>query len=361
MLNQQEIEEAYSHVAWFYDVWLVTAVSTSLSAKGGLLIRNRTAFEDARKITTVVFDKTGTLTEGKFGVSKIIAFDKQYNENNLLQLAASLERKSEHPIAKGILAMADEHKLKDLEVSDFSVLKGEGIKGKIDGKEISLVSKSSLESRKITVPEDAKFDDVATLVFVLTDGKLAGLISLADQIRKESYEAIDTLRKLGIKSWMLTGDNREIAEKVSNELKLNGFYAEVLPDEKQKKIKELQSNGEFVAMTGDGINDAPALAQANVGIAIGSGTDVAAETADIILVNSNPLDVASLVLFGKATYNKMRQNLFWATGYNVVAIPLAAGVLYSYGIIITPAIGAALMSLSTVIVAINARFLRFKR
>ena len=340
---------------------LVTAVSTSLSAKGGLLIRNRTSFENARKITTVVFDKTGTLTEGKFGVSSITAFDNQYDENNILQFAASLERKSEHPIAKGILAKAEENKLKDLEVSDFSVLKGEGVKGKIDGKEISLVSRSSAENRKIAIPEDVKIDDVATLVFVLIDDKLAGLISLSDQIRKESHEAIDKLREFGIKSWMLTGDNKKIAEKVSNELKLDGFFAEVLPHEKQEKVKELQGKGEFVAMTGDGINDAPALAQADVGIAIGSGTDVAAETADIILVNSNPLDVTSLFLFGKATYSKMLQNLFWATGYNVIAIPLAAGVLYSYGIIITPAIGAALMSLSTVIVAINARFLRFKK
>jgi Cu2+-exporting ATPase len=340
---------------------LVTAVSTSLSAKGGLLIRNRTSFENARKITTVVFDKTGTLTEGKFGVSSIAAFDNQYDENNILQFAASLERKSEHPIAKGILAKAEENKLKDLEVSDFSVLKGEGVKGKIDGKEISLVSRSSVENRKIAIPEDVKIDDVATLVFVLIDDKLAGLVSLSDQIREESHEAIDKLREFGIKSWMLTGDNKKIAEKVSNELKLDGFFAEVLPHEKQEKVKELQGKGEFVAMTGDGINDAPALAQADVGIAIGSGTDVAAETADIILVNSNPLDVTSLFLFGKATYSKMLQNLFWATGYNVIAIPLAAGVLYSYGIIITPAIGAALMSLSTVIVAINARFLRFKK
>jgi len=199
------------------------------------------------------------------------------------------------------------------------------------------------------------------LVFVLIDGKLIGLIELSDRIREDSFEAIKRLKKEGIKCRMLTGDNKDVAKEVADELELDGFFAEVLPHEKQLKIKELQDKGEVVAMTGDGINDAPALAQADVGIAIGSGTDVAAETADIILVNSNPKDVLSLILFGKATYRKMVQNLFWATGYNVIAIPLAAGVLYGAGIIISPAVGAILMSMSTVIVAINAGFLRVKR
>ena len=340
---------------------LVTAVSTSLSAKNGLLIRNRTAFENSRKITTVVFDKTGTLTEGKFGVSLVTVTDKNYDEKKMIQLAASLEKNSEHPIARGIINRAEELKVKTLPVSDFEVIKGEGVKGKIEGENIALVSQSYVRKNNFEKLKEIKDDKTGTLVYVLLNSKIIGVITLADKIRKESYEAIQQLKKLGIKCWMLTGDNKGIAEEVSNKLELDGYFAEVLPHEKLEKIKELQNKGEFIAMTGDGINDAPALAQADVGIAIGSGTDVAAETADIILVNSNPLDVTSLILFGRATYSKMIQNLFWATGYNVIAIPLAAGALYSYGIIISPAIGAALMSLSTIIVAINAQFLSIRK
>ena len=340
---------------------LVTAVSTSLSAKNGLLIRNRTAFENSRKITTVVFDKTGTLTEGNFGVSLVTVTDKNYDEKKIIQLAASLEKNSEHPIAKGIIRRAEELKVKTMPVSDFEVIKGQGVKGKIDGKNITLGSQSYVRENHFKILKEIKVDETGTLVYVLFDNRIIGVITLADNIREESHEAIRQLRKLGVKCWMLTGDNKRIAEKVSNKLYLDGYFAEVLPHEKLEKIKELQNKGEFVAMTGDGINDAPALAQADVGIAIGSGTDVAAETADIILVNSNPLDVTSLILFGRATYSKMIQNLLWATGYNVIAIPLAAGVLYSYGIIISPAIGAALMSLSTIIVAINAQFLSIRK
>lgn len=340
---------------------LVTAVSTTLSAKNGLLIRNRTAFENSRKITTVVFDKTGTLTEGKFGVSLVAVTDKNYDEKKIIQLAASLEKNSEHPIARGIIRRAEEIKVKTMPLSDFEVIKGQGVKGKIEGENIILVSQSYVRKNNSKKLKEIKFDETGTLVYVLLDGKIIGVITLADKIREESYEAIRQLKKLGIKCWMLTGDNKRIAEEVSNKLNLDGYFAEVLPHEKLEKIKELQNKGEFVAMTGDGINDAPALAQADVGIAIGSGTDVAAETADIILVNSNPLDVTSLILFGRATYSKMIQNLFWATGYNVIAIPLAAGALYSYGIIISPAIGAALMSLSTIIVAINAQFLSIRK
>jgi len=340
---------------------LVTAVSTSLSAKNGLLIRNRTAFENSRKITTVVFDKTGTLTEGKFGVSLVTVTAKNYDENKVIQLAASLEKNSEHPIARGIINKAEELKVKTIPVSDFEVIKGQGVKGKVEGKNIILVSQAYVRENHFEMLKEIKDDETGTLVYILLDNRIIGVISLADNIRKESYEAIQQLKKLGIKCWMLTGDNQGIAEEVSNKLHLDGYFAEVLPHEKLEKIKELQNKGEFVAMTGDGINDAPALAQADVGIAIGSGTDVAAETADIILVNSNPLDVTSLILFGRATYSKMIQNLFWATGYNVIAIPLAAGALYSYGIIISPAIGAALMSLSTIIVAINAQFLSIRK
>lgn len=340
---------------------LVNAVSTSKSAKNGLLIRNRTAFENARKITTVVFDKTGTLTEGNFGVSSVVIFNKAYDKQQLLQFTASLEKNSEHPIANGIIQKAKDSGLNLLSISNFKVLKGEGIEGIIDNKEIQVISKSALERRELKLPTDTTIDDVATLVFIIINKQLAGLITLEDQIRKESFNTISKLKNQGIKCFMLTGDNKKIAENVSKKLQLDGYFAEVLPHEKQEKIKELQSKGEFVAMTGDGINDAPALALADIGIAIGSGTDVAAETADIILVNSNPEDVVSLILFGKATYRKMVQNLFWATGYNAFAIPLAAGVLIGYGILISPAIGAALMSLSTIIVATNARLLNVEK
>jgi len=339
---------------------LVTAVSTSLSAKNGLLIRNRTAFENSRNITTIVFDKTGTLTEGKFGVTSIAILVNSYNEKRIIELASSLEKNSEHPIAKGIIEKAKQLNVKDAKVTNFKILKGEGIEGKVNGNTIRLVSQKHVIKNNIQVTK-SNLDDSGTLVYVIVNNKVVGLITLADKIREESYEAIRQLQGLGIKCWMLTGDNQKIAKTVSEKLKLDGYFAEVLPHEKQEKIKELQNKKEFVAMTGDGINDAPALAQADVGIAIGSGTDVAAETADIILVNSNPKDVVSLILFGKATYSKMIQNLFWATGYNVVAIPLAAGVLYNIGVVISPAIGAALMSLSTVIVAINANFLKVKK
>lgn len=339
---------------------LVVAVSTSLSAKNGLLIRNRTAFENSRRIDTVVFDKTGTLTIGKFGVIRILSLDNKYNEAKIIQLAASVERDSEHPIAKGIINKAKEMKIKSLSVKSFKSMKGEGIKGKINGKTIMVVSPGYLKKNNIKL-KNKILDKTDTVVFVLVNNKPIGMISLSDSIRKESFDAVKKLQKEGIKCWMLTGDNELAAKKVADELKLDGYFSEVLPDEKQKKIKELQSQGYFVAMTGDGVNDAPALAQADIGIAVGSGTDIAAETADIILVESNPNDITSLILFGKATYNKMIQNLFWATGYNIIAIPLAAGVLYSKGIIISPALGAALMSLSTVIVAINAKFLRIKK
>jgi Cu2+-exporting ATPase len=338
---------------------LVNAVSTSLSAKNGLLIRNKTAFESSKNITTVVFDKTGTLTEGKFGVSLVKSFDNSFNDEYILQISASLEKNSEHPIARGVLQKAKELHLDTLKVENFKVLKGEGIEGEVEGIRVLLLSKKAVESKGINLTSYDNDYKTATLIFVLIEGKLSGVIALEDRIRKESYKAVEELKKQGIKTYMLTGDNKESAKNVSEKLGLDGYFAEVLPHQKQEKIKELQENGEFVAMTGDGINDAPALALANVGIAIGSGTDIAAETADIILVNSDPRDVVKLIRFGKATYDKMIQNLFWATGYNVIAIPLAAGVLYNYGILISPAVGAALMSLSTVIVAINAKMLKF--
>jgi P-type Cu2+ transporter len=340
---------------------LVVAVSTALSAKNGLLIRDRTVFENSRKISTVVFDKTGTLTEGNFGVYSIKSFDKTFNEGRIIQLAASLEKNSEHPIAKGIVNKAKELGKDTLDVFDFQSMKGKGVEGNVDGLKVKVVSPGYIKDNKLTFPDASDQDVPATVVFVVVDTTIIGRINLSDRLRKESKNAVKVLQSLGIKCWMLTGDNAKIAKSVFEELQLDGYYAEVLPHEKLKRIKELQSKGEFVAMTGDGVNDAPALAQADVGIAIGSGTDVAAETADIILVNSNPADVTRLILFGRATYRKMVQNLFWATGYNVIAIPLAAGILYGGGIVISPAIGAIFMSASTVIVAINSKLLKIDR
>lgn len=337
---------------------LVVAISTAVSASKGLLIRNRTAFENARKITAMVFDKTGTLTEGKFGVSRHESLSDDIAKEELLSFVASLEQQSEHPIAQGIVKAAKEAKLKLKKVENFESLTAKGIQGKIDGKSWKVVSPRYLKENKIEIPEKAGSDAAETIVFVLLEEKLIGFIALSDQIREESPKAIETLREKGMKLYMATGDNEKTAKAVSDKLGLDGYYSEVLPHQKVDIIKKLQKEGHFVAMTGDGVNDAPALAQANVGIAVGSGTDVAAETADIILVNSNPKDIANLVLFGRATYNKMIQNLAWATGYNAIALPLATGFIP--GLVISPAIGAVFMSLSTIIVAINAQLLKRK-
>ncbi|MEQ6122257.1 copper-translocating P-type ATPase [Reichenbachiella sp. MALMAid0571] len=337
---------------------LVVAISTAVSASKGLLIRNRTAFENARKITAMVFDKTGTLTEGKFGVSRYESLTDDIDKEELLAFAASLEQQSEHPIAQGIVKVAKEAGLTLKKVENFESLTAKGIQGKIDGQNWKVVSPGYLKENNINIPEQAGSDAAETIVFVLLEEKLIGFIALSDQIREESPKAIETLREKGMKLYMATGDNEKTAKAVSDKLGLDGYYSEVLPHQKVDIIKKLQKEGHFVAMTGDGVNDAPALAQANVGIAVGSGTDVAAETADIILVNSNPKDIANLVLFGRATYNKMIQNLAWATGYNAIALPLATGFIP--GLVISPAIGAVFMSLSTIIVAINAQLLKRK-
>ena len=339
---------------------LVVAKSTALSAKHGLLIKNRTAFENARKITTLVFDKTGTLTIGKFEVSKIITTSEDLSEKELLRYTAALEQNSEHPIATGIIQKANDLSIQITAAENFNAITGKGIEATFEGKDIKVVSPGYLSDKRIAIPDNFQADATETVVFVLVNNKLAGYISLSDQIRPESAEAIQTLHQINIKSVLLTGDNRKVAETVAGKLGMDSFFAEVLPHQKLDKIKELQDKGEFVAMTGDGVNDAPALAQADVGIAVGSGSDIAAETAGIILVNSNPRDVVSLIQFGKATYRKMIQNLIWATGYNIVALPLAAGVLYKLGILLSPAAGAVLMSVSTVVVAINASLLRVK-
>ncbi len=337
---------------------LVVAKSTAISAQSGLLIKDRTAFENSRKITTLVFDKTGTLTKGEFNVVRYEALDANFNKDEILSLAAALEQHSEHPIATGIMRKAQESKTLLPSLKDFKAITGKGIQANINGKDVKVVSPGFLKENNITA--NVSSSKAETIVFVIVDNKPAGFVSLADEVRPESSQAIKVLHSQNIKTLLLTGDNKEVAKSVSDSLEMDGFIAEVLPHQKLEKIKELQAKGEFVAMTGDGVNDAPALAQANIGIAVGSGSDIAAETADIVLVNSNPQDVANLVVFGKATYRKMIQNLIWATGYNIIALPLAAGVLYSAGITLSPAMGAVLMSVSTVVVALNAQTLKVR-
>lgn len=344
---------------------LVVAKSTSLSAQHGLLIKNRTAFENSRKISTIVFDKTGTLTVGKFEVARVVAVDIKSKdpkkaEDELLRIAAALEQNSEHPIATGILAEIEKRSLRIPEAKNFKAITGKGVEASVESKKVKVVSPGYLKEHKIAEPEGFTASGNETVVFVIVDEELHGYIALSDTIRPESAEAIQTLHDNGIKSILLTGDNQQVAESVSKQLKMDGYFAEVLPHQKLDKVKELQKGGAFIAMTGDGVNDAPALAQADIGIAVGSGSDIAAETAGIVLVNSNPKDIVSLILFGKATYRKMIQNLIWATGYNVVALPLAAGVLYHQGLLLSPAAGAVLMTVSTVVVAINASLLKVK-
>ena len=338
---------------------LVVAVSTSISAKNGLLIRNRAAFERARNISAMIFDKTGTLTKGEFGITDVLMLNKNIKKEELLKYAASVESKSEHPIAKAIAKSTDDK----YKTTNFKAITGKGVEGDIGSKNIKVVSPGYLKESNIKL-ENPGIETISkqgkTVVFVLIDNELAGAVALADIIREESKEAVKKLKQMNIKPMMLTGDNKDVAKWVADEIGIEEYFAEVLPQDKSKKIKEVQSKGFIVAMTGDGVNDAPALAQADVGIAIGAGTDVAIETADIILVRSNPLDVVSILGLSRATYRKMLQNLGWATGYNLFAIPLAAGVLYPIGILLSPAVGAAFMALSTVIVAINARFLRVK-
>jgi Cu2+-exporting ATPase len=339
---------------------LVVAKSTALSAKHGLLIKNRTAFENSRKITTIVFDKTGTLTIGKFEVSGIVSMHKDFSEDEILRLASALEQKSEHPIATGILQKAKDLSVKIPATEKFNAMPGKGVEASLEGKKVQIVSPGYIKENNILLPEGLSSNDAETVVFIIVNNELVGYITLSDKIRPESADAIKILKENHIKSILLTGDNSKVAKSVSDSLGMERFIAEVLPHQKLEKIKELQDKGEFVAMTGDGVNDAPALAQADVGIAVGSGSDIAAETAGIVLVNSNPRDIVSLILFGKATYRKMIQNLAWATGYNVVALPLAAGVMYKQGILLSPAAGAVLMTVSTIVVAVNASMLKVK-
>ena len=340
---------------------LVVAVSTALSAKNGLLIRERGAFERARNLECVVFDKTGTLTEGRFGVDEVVSLQDGVTNDEVLALAATVETQSEHLIARGIVKGAEERKLEVKSPESFEAIPGKGAQAQVKGQEIKVVSLGYLNEHDIAVKNE-RVDKLAaqgkTVVYVLRNNKLIGAIALADTVREESKRAIKQLKEMGIQCMMLTGDRKEVAQWVAEELELDDFFAEVLPEEKSNKIKEIQERGLTVAMVGDGVNDAPALVQADVGIAIGAGTDVAVESADIVLVENDPEDVATILNLSKATYRKMKQNLFWATGYNAIAIPLAAGILFPIGIVLSPAVGAVLMSISTVIVAINARLLK---
>ena len=339
---------------------LVVAVSTSLAAKSGLLVRDRQAFESARDIKAVVFDKTGTLTEGRFGLTDILPLEEK-DRDRILAQASSLEGRAEHPIARALIENAEERGLPIYDVAHFHLIPGEGIEGQVEGRHLKIASPNYL--RQHGIARDAKMEDLMhqgkTVVVLLEDDRPLGALALADIVRKESREAVNALKSMGIRCMMLTGDNRYVAEAVSKELGLDEFFADVLPGEKAETIRKIQK--EFsVVMVGDGVNDAPALAQADVGIAIGAGTQVAIQTADIVLVRNNPGDVVNIIKLSRKTYSKMLQNLFWATGYNVIAIPLAAGVLYSWGILLSPAAEALLMSLSTVIVAANAKTLKYQ-
>lgn len=340
---------------------LVNAESTSLAAESGLFIQNRIAFEGAHKVDKIIFDKTGTLTQGAFGVDEIMPMDANFNEETLLQIAYAIERQSEHPIARGIVKAAEDREIEALEVSDYRNLTGKGLQGKVNGKNIQILSPQATRDAGYSFDEEA-FEASAskgrTVVFVIYDDTLVGSIAVSDIVREEAKEVVADLHAQGIQVVMLTGDNQQVADSVAKELGLDDVFAEVLSDEKASKIKALQEDGARVAMVGDGVNDAPALAQADLGIAIGAGTDVARETGDIILVDSNIHDVLNILKLSRATKRKINQNLIWGAGYNVIAIPLAAGVLAGLGIVLGPALSAVIMSLSTIVCAVNARMLR---
>lgn len=337
---------------------LVVALSTSITARNGILVRDRRAFETARSVDAVVFDKTGTLTLGSFGVSNTVSL---IPEEELLKLAASVELNSEHVVARAIVEYAKQRGVELVEAGEFRAIPGKGVYGRVDGKEVYVGGLSLLNNAE-TVLENLEIGELTkqgkTVVFTLVDGRVAGAFALSDSVRKESYEAVEKLREMRIRVYMLTGDSMEVAKWVAEELGVDEYFAQVLPDEKAEKIRLLKDRGLRVAMVGDGVNDAPALATADVGIAIGAGTDVAIESADIILVRNDPRDVPKMIKLSRKTYLKMVQNLWWAAGYNIVTIPLAAGVLHGLGLVMPPWLGALVMSLSTVIVALNTQTLR---
>ncbi len=339
---------------------LVVAVSTTLAARHGLLIRDRAAFERARNLTAVVFDKTGTLTEGRFGVTDVLAFG-EYDARSVLRVAASLETQSEHPIARGIVEHAQAQGIAASKVTDFRNITGQGAVANLDGDSIAVVSPGYIQQKAMRA-DDPRLQvlgaQAKTIVYVLRNERPIGAISLADIVRPESREAVRQLKEMGIACMMLTGDNRVVAQAVARELGLDDYFAEVLPGDKADKIREVKKRGLTVAMVGDGVNDAPALVESDLGIAVGAGTNVAIESADVVLVRSDPSDIVAILRLSRATYRKMVQNLWWATGYNAIAIPLAAGVTAGLGFFLSPAVGAVFMAASTIIVAINAQFLR---
>jgi len=342
---------------------LVVAINTSLAARNGMLVRDRIAMERARELDAIIFDKTGTLTEGEHGVVGMETVDDVTDEE-ALALAAAVEGDSEHMIARAIREAAAERDVDAPDATDFEAMKGRGVRASIDGQEIYVGGPNLLNHLDSEVPPDlAAFADKAgenaqTVVYLVREGNLIAAFAMADVIREESYRVVDALHELDIEVAMLTGDSQDVADAVADELGIDTVFAEVLPEDKDTTVRELQDQGKLVAMVGDGVNDAPALTRADVGIAIGSGADVAVQSAGVILVQNNPMDVVRLVKLSKASYRKMQENIVWAAGYNVFAIPLAAGVLAPIGILLSPAVGAILMSLSTVIVAINAQLLR---
>jgi Cu2+-exporting ATPase len=342
---------------------LVVAINTSLAARNGMLVRDRIAMEDARKLDAIIFDKTGTLTEGEHGVVDMATVDG-VDKDDALALAAAVESDSEHMIARAIREAADERDLNAPDASSFEAIKGRGVRANVDGNEVYVGGPNLLSQLDSEIPNhlqhfaDKAGQNAQTVVYLVRDGELIAAFAMADVIREESFRVVDALHDLGIEVAMLTGDSQDVANAVADELGIDTVFAEVLPEDKDKKVQELQDQGKLVGMVGDGVNDAPALTRADVGIAIGSGTDVAVQSADVILVQNNPMDVVRLVKLSKASYRKMQENIVWAAGYNIFAIPLAAGVLAPIGILLSPAVGALLMSLSTVIVAINAQLLR---
>ncbi|WP_435102618.1 copper-translocating P-type ATPase [Halarchaeum sp. P4] len=343
---------------------LVVAINTSTAAQNGMLIRDRIAMEESRNLDTIIFDKTGTLTKGEQGVVGTETASG-WDEEQAFRVATAIEGDSEHMIARAIRNAADERGIKGAHATSFENLRGLGVRAEIDDETYHVGGPNLLEKLDVEAPDDVKTfaaesgANAQTVVYLVHgESEVVAAFALADVIREESRRTIHALHEMGIEVAMLTGDSEDVAKAVSEELGIDQYFAEVLPEEKDQAVAELQREGKLVAMVGDGVNDAPALARADVGIAIGSGTDVAIESGDIILVENNPLDVVRLIKLSKASYRKMQENLVWATGYNVFALPLAAGILAPIGILLSPAIGAVLMSLSTVIVAINARRLR---
>jgi P-type Cu2+ transporter len=336
----------------------VTTISATLAARNGILIRDAQATEEARALDTIVFDKTGTLTRGEFGVTDVMPLDG-WTEAQVLQAAAVVEVNSEHDIARGIVRAAQERHLPIPPASGFQAVKGQGAQATVAGQAVLVGNRALLAADGVPLPEKAQPRGAGrTWVYLAAGGQARGLIGLADVIRPESRQAVDELKQMGLQVAMLTGDSQEVAAYVAQELGLDTFYAEVLPGEKASRIQQLQQQGRRVGMVGDGVNDAPALAQSDVGIAIGAGTDVAIESAKVVLVRNDPRDVVKLIRLSRATVRKMQQNLVWAMAYNVVAMPLAAGVLEPVGIVLQPAWGALAMAASTVIVAVNALALR---